>query len=241
MIDVENGSNYEQVMSISIPVAHEYVDLIDDQSKTIDPYLDVTNYFDKFLLEVCNVSDISQIEDNSIYIDTDIDDITRSCIDFFQDEIDSVFESNLGIRFQETNLFLLRAIYNIFVCNLSKYFIYFIHGLQNTDMSFSADMPDYETYKYKYFIEKYGKKESEYENISAYIQYVLTLNLSFSDYISVALLESEGDVDLSAVFVEDANYRIDVDNLFLFNKLRNIILSPDINDYVVSNIMGKII
>lgn len=239
MIDNE-GSNYEQEIAISIPVTRDYVDLIDNQSRTLEPEIDSENYFDKFLLDIANIKDISALEDNSIYFDSNLDDITMRCINFFQDELDSVFESDLGIRFQNANLFLLRAIYNVFVCKFVNYFIYFINGIQNMDESFVNDIPDYEVYKYKYFKEKMAKKESKYSDISDYIQYVLSLNLSFNDYISIALLEAEGDVDLSAIFIEDANYRIEADFNFLLNKIRKILLSPTISDYVISRVIDQL-
>lgn len=238
---IENeGSNYEQEIAISIPITRDYVDLIDNQSKSLEPDIDSENYFDKFLLDIAHVSDISSLEDNSIYFDSNLDDITMRCINFFQDELDSVFESNLGIRFQNANLFLLRAIYNVFVNKFVNYFIYFINGIQNMDDSFANDIPDYEVYKYKYFKEKIAKKESKYTDISDYLQYVLSLNLSFNDYISIALLESSGDVDLSAIFIEDANYRIEVDFGFLLSKIRKILFSPTINDYVISRVIDQL-
>lgn len=241
MIDLEeNAGNYEQAMAISLPVTKEYVDLIDNQAKSTQPPIDQDDIFTRFLKDIVNIDDISVLEDNSIYADNTIDEVTKKCLNFFQEEVDSVLDDDLGVSFQEPTLFLLKALYNILVYKVTDYFIYFICGLQNTNEAFVTDLPDYQIYKYKYFLEKISKKESEYQNIHDYIEYVLSFNFSFSNYISIALLESSGNVDLSAIFIEDANYRLSTDDNFVFQKIKSIILSPDINDYITIRIMDLI-
>lgn len=241
MIDLEgNAGNYEQALAISLPVTKDYVDLIDNQAKSIEPSLDPDDVYTRFLKDVVNIDDISELEDNSIYIDPNIDELTKQCLTFFQDEIDSVLTDDVGISLQEPTIFLLKAIYNIFVLRVADYFIYFINGLQNTNEAFEQDLPEYKVYKYKYFLENISKKESEYQNILDYIQYITNFNFSFSNYISLALLESAGNVDLSALFIEDANYRVSADDTYFFNKIKKVILSPDVNDYVAVHLLDQI-
>lgn len=241
MIDIENSAgNFEQALSVSIPATKDYVDLIDNQAKSINPSIDPDDVFSRFMKDIIGIEDVSVLEDNSIYIDDTIDDLTKRCLYFFQDEIASVLDDDLGVHFQEPTLFLLKALYNVLVYKISDYFIYFINGLQKTNDAFSTDMPDFESYKYDYFLQKVSKKESEYQNIQDYIQYILSFNFSFSNYISVALLESAGNVDLSAIFIEDANYRLSADDNFVFQKIKSIVLSPDINDYIVVRVLDMI-
>lgn len=235
------GTNYEQALAISLPNTKEYVDLIERQARSIEPDLDKDDYFTRFFSDIIQIDDVSEIEDNSIYMNSKLDDVSRRCLDYFEEEISSVIEDDLGISFTEPTLFLYKAVYNIFVFDLDKYFIYFINGIQNMDETFKDDIPDYEIYKYKYFKQKYGKKEdSPYQNVLDYIQYILSLNITFNNYISLALLESAGNVDLSALYIEDANYRISCDENFLFNKIKNIVLSPNINDYIVSSLINTL-
>lgn len=241
MIEIENSSqNYEQALAISLPAVKTYLDKIENQSKSISPSLDNDDYFTRFIEEMVGSNYLNELEDNYIYADNTIDDLTKECLKYFQEELIIMFENTLGISLSDPTLFILKAIYNIFVYRQIDYFIYFINGLQNTDESFKEDIPDYEQYKFKYF-SKYVKKDeknvNKYQNISDYIQYVMTLNLNFSNYISIALLESAGDVDLSALFIEDANYRISADDMFIFSKIRDIVISPIINDYIVSKLI----
>lgn len=240
-IDETSGSyNYEQALAVSLTTVREYLDKIDNQTKKYETDLDNEDIFTHFMTDIIKIDNDSEIEDSYIYIDPKLDDITKDCLKYFEEELIDIIDDNIGIQFTEPHLFLLKSIYEIFCCKSIDYFIYFINGLQKIDSSFMDIAPNYEEYTYKYYISKFGKKESEYQNVWDYIQYVLTLPLSFEFYISVALLEAEGDVALSTIYIEIANYRILTDDTFIFNKIKNIILSPIINDYTVSKLIDCI-
>lgn len=238
--ETSSSYNYEQALAVSLTTVREYLDKIDNQTKKYETDLDNEDIFTHFMTDIIKIDNESEIEDSYIYIDPKLDDITKDCLKYFEEELIDIIDDNIGIQFTEPHLFLLKSIYEIFCCKSIDYFIYFINGLQKIDSSFIDIAPNYEEYTYKYYISKFGKKESEYQNIWDYIQYVLTLPLSFEFYISVALLEAEGDVALSTIYVEIANYRILTDDTFIFNKIKNIILSPICNDYVVSKLIDCI-
>ena len=239
-VDELNGTyNYEQALSVSLTTVKEYIDKIDNQTKKYETELDTEDIFMRFMTDIIKVSDESEIEDSSIYINPKLDDITKDCLKYFEEELSDIIDNNLGIQFTEPYLYLFKSVYDVFSYKSIDYFIYFINGLQKIDNSFADIAPNYNEYTFDYFIEKNGKKESVYQNIQDYIQYIMSLPLSFEFYISVALLEAEGDVALSTIYVEISNYRILTDDNFIFNKIKNVVLSPISNDYIVSKLISS--
>ena len=210
-VDELNGTyNYEQALSVSLTTVKEYIDKLDNQTKKYETELDTEDIFMRFMTDIIKVKDESEIEDSSIYINPKLDDITRDCLKYFEEELSDIIDNNLGIQFTEPYLYLFKSVYDVF-------------SYKSID----------------YFINKNGKKESEYQNIQDYIQYIMSLPLSFEFYISVALLEAEGDVALSTIYVEISNYKILSDDNFIFNKIKNIVLSPISNDYIISKLISS--
>lgn len=242
MITEENeelSSNFEQNLAIMLPQVKEYIDLIDDQTKKTEIDIDTDDYISRFTSEVLNITNDSELEDNSVYFDSNIDDVSKKCLNYFESELESIVENNLGVTFSEPTLFLLKCTYNVLYNRFISYFISYIRGLQQIDENYIDEIPSYNEISYKYFITNIStkKEENSYQNISDYIQYVLTFDLPLSRFVAVALLDAEGDVDLSTLYVEIANFRISTDDEFISSKIKNIISSPICNDFITSKLI----
>ena len=125
--------------------------------------------------------------------------------------------------------------------NICDYFTQYVLGLQKIDEDFVEDIPNWNELSFKYYIEKINhiplNDNTKPQIVTDYLGYVLEYGLIAESYIDVALLESEGNVELSTLYIESANYRLTYDNSFFNLKLKKI-FSSDIEDVVISKLIS---
>ena len=221
----------------------QYQSIIDglyQQCATINPGIDNTDYFQVFVKEYLRLPDHEDLEDCTIYVDEKLTEKDREKIHEFCTRVSNIYAETFGINLLEGNIYQLYCIYKIFVLNFSDYFATYVLGLQKIDEDFVEDIPNWNELSFKYYVEKINHTPvndyTKTQIVTDYLSYVLEYGLVGEAYIDVALLESAGNVDLSALYIESANYRLTYDNTFFNLKLKKI-LSSDIEDVIISKLV----
>lgn len=231
--DQSNDLNETQFFSI--------IDSISQQCATINPGIDNTDFFQVFVKEYLRLPDHEDLEDCSIYIDERLTETDRGKIDEFCNRVIGIFNSSFGISLPEGNIYQLYCLYKIFVLNIVDYFTIYILGLQKIDADFVEDIPNWSELSFKYYLEKVNtlpvNENTKPQLINEYVNYILEYGLIPEAFLDVILLESAGNVEVSALYIESSNYRLTCDNSFFNLKLKNI-FSSDIEDFVISKLIS---
>lgn len=212
---------------------------IAQQCGSINPGIDQIDFFQVFIKEYLNLPDHDDLEDCTIYVDDRLIGEDISKIHEFVSDIIIIFANSFGINLPDGNIYQLYCIYKIFVLNVCDYFILYVLGLQKIDEDFVEDIPNWSELSFEYYLKKINHipytDNSKPQIIINYLGYVLEYGLFSNSYLDVALLESSGNVDLSALYIESANYRLTYDEAFFNFKLKKL-LSSDIEDVIVSKL-----
>ena len=231
----------DQSLDLNETQYQSIIDAISQQCGTINPGVDSTDYFKVFVKEYLRLPDHEDLEDCTIYIDERLTEKDREKIHEFCTTVSNIYSNTFGINLPDGNIYQLYCIYKIFVLNFSDYFVYYILGLQKIDEDFVEDIPNWNELSFKYFLEKINHTQlndnTKPQIIIDYLGYVSEYGLLAESYIDVALLESEGNVELSALYIESANYRLTYDSSFFNFKLKKLI-SSDIEDIIVSSLIS---
>lgn len=231
--DQSNDLNETQFINI--------IDNISQQCATINPGIDNTDYFQVFVKEYLRLPDHEDLEDCSIYVDERLTETDRGKINEFCIKMIDIFNSSFGINLPEGNIYQLYCIYKIFVLNIVDYFTIYILGLQKIDEDFVEDIPNWNELSFKYYVEKINtlnvNNDTKPQIVDEYINYILEYGLVPEAYLDVILLESAGNVEVSALYIESSNYRLTYDNSFFNLKLKKI-FSSDIEDFITSKLIN---
>ena len=237
------ASGESQSLDLNETQYYSIIDGIKQQCGTINPGVDNTDFFQVFVKEYLRLPDHEDLEDCTIYVDERLTEKDREKIHEFCAEVSNIYSSSFGIDLPDGNIYQLYCIYKIFVLNLTDYFINYVLGLQKIDEDFVEDIPNWNELSFKYYLEKINhtplNDNTKPQIIYDYLSYVFEYGLIAESYIDVALLESEGNVELSTLYIESANYRLTYDSSFFNLKLKKII-SSDIEDIIVSRLISLI-
>lgn len=242
MEDYENSSNEDQIKCERSVELNDYIDNIDSQTSKLRMDLKNENYIELFIFNYLNYKDISRLEDRDIYVCPEFDDFDRNDLLTFETKLEDIFFKNFAIKFVDSDIYIYNCVYNALLINLMNTALYFINGLQKLDESFNETLPNWKELSYKYYIEKLykDKLDNEYSKVSSYIQYIFeNCEISLDNFIEIALLESTGNVELSAIYIESANQRIICeDEDFFARKIKSFLFSDIYNIFVskVTNI-----
>ena len=250
MEDIYENDEYEddfttfgedQSLDLNETQYQSIIDGLRQQCATINPGIDNTDYFQIFVKEYLRLPDHEDLEDCTIYVDERLTEKDREKIHEFCAEVSNIYSNSFGIDLPEGNIYQLYCIYKIFVLNICDYFIQYVLGLQKIDEDFVEDIPNWNELSFKYYVEKINhiplNDNTKPQIVTDYLGYVLEYGLIAESYIDVALLESEGNVELSTLYIESANYRLTYDNAFFNLKLKKI-FSSDIEDVVISKLIS---
>lgn len=237
------ASGESQSLDLNETQYYSIIDGIRQQCGTINPGVDNTDFFQVFVKEYLRLPDHEDLEDCTIYVDERLTEKDREKIHEFCAEVSNIYSNSFGINLPDGNIYQLYCIYKIFVLNLCDYFINYILGLQKIDEDFVEDIPNWNELSFKYYLEKINHTQlndnTKPQIIYDYLGYVFEYGLIAESYIDVALLESEGNVELSTLYIESANYRLTYDSSFFNLKLKKVI-SSDIEDLIVSRLISLI-
>lgn len=233
------GSNEEQHVVANNIQFEDIIRNIKMQCAVTNPGIDPTDFFQVFVKEYLRLPDHEDLEDCTIYVDDRLSEEDRKKIHEFCAEVSNIYTNSFGLTLSdEANIYQLYCVYKIFVLHVADYFVSYILGLQKIDEDFVEDIPNWNELSYRYFLEKINHIQIS-ENtkpliVENYLGYVLEYGLVAEAYIDVALLESEGNVDLSTLYIESSNYRLTYDYTFFNLKLKKIFTS-DVTSSVVIN------
>lgn len=237
------ASGESQSLDLNETQYYSIIDGIRQQCGTINPGVDNTDFFQVFVKEYLRLPDHEDLEDCTIYVDERLTEKDREKIHEFCAEVSNIYSNSFGINLPDGNIYQLYCIYKIFILNLCDYFINYILGLQKIDEDFVEDIPNWNELSFKYYLEKINHTQlndnTKPQIIYDYLGYVFEYGLIAESYIDVALLESEGNVELSTLYIESANYRLTYDSSFFNLKLKKVI-SSDIEDLIVSRLISLI-
>lgn len=230
----------DQSLDLNETQFQSIIDSLSQQCASINPGIDNTDYFQVFVKEYLMLPDHEDLEDCTIYVDEKLTEKDKEKIHEFCAKVSNIYSETFGINLPEGNIYQLYCIYKIFVLNIVDYFVTYVLGLQKIDEDFVEDIPNWNELSFKYYVEKINhtpvNENTKPQIVMDYLGYVLEYGLFAEAYIDVALLESAGNVDLSALYIESANYRLTYDSSFFNLKLKKI-FSSDVEDIVISKLI----
>ena len=210
----------------------EYFEIIRKQISVIkiddEPY----DFIEDFVKTYLNYDMIDMLETREIYADPKLSQEDHEDLHTFVSQLNDMFNTYWGIYLQEEDIFLVKALYETMYRRFSDYFIYFVNGLQKLDIDYVEDLPNYKEYTFAYFMDKikHITKEQVQKNealkvplISEYLKYILELGIKPELYFQIALMESEGDVYLSNLYIETVNDRVSYDSEFFNLKIQKLL------------------
>lgn len=236
--DDENGGySSEQEWDQEAIEINEILQKIDDQTSKINPEIDTKDWIEVFLVKYLKL-DLNGLEDRSIYIDPSLKDQDRGVLHYFSDKLAIIFETNYGITFNEPDIYLLYCIYKTFYLQFINTILFYINGLQLLNEDFIDDVPNWNELSYDYFANKvYSGTDSIYSKLRSYIDYILNSGLILEEFFTIALLESEGNVTLSALYLEATNFRLNFDFFFFKEKIAKMTASDSITDGIIDRMV----
>ena len=210
----------------------EYFENIRKQISVIkiddEPY----DFIEDFVKTYLNYDMIDMLETREIYADPKLSQEDREDLHTFVSQLNDMFNTYWGIYLQEEDIFLVKALYEIMYRRFSDYFIYFVNGLQKLDIDYVEELPNYEEYTFAYFMDKIKHITSDQVQknetlkvplISEYLKYILELGIKPELYFQITLMESEGDVSLSNLYIETVNDRVSYDSEFFNLKIQKLL------------------
>lgn len=237
--------NRDQAISIDANTISDYTKEIQMQLRTCNPDPVKVDWIFDFIANTLGIKDpvVAKMEDKSIYIDPDLLDPDRMALSKFSENLGEIFSTTFGISFSDPDIFLYYSIYQIFCINFVNYFAYYINGLQKLTKEFEEDIPNWNELSFDYYINNVREKkenDSTYIRIEDYLDYILEIGLIPEEYIEIALLEASGDSYLSALYIEDANFRLIMDFAFLKEKITRIVHSDSLRDFIMDKLVETI-
>lgn len=237
-LENENGSfSAEQAWSQAATAINEILEKVDSQCGSIHPSMANTDWVRAFMTDYLKL-DMNGLEDNSIYNDPGLVGQDRVSFDYFINRFGELMDMNFGISFEEPDIHLYYCVYQLFCLNFTEYFLCYINGLQKLTIEYEEDFPNWKELSYEYFITNlYDGGNSIYTKVRNYLDYIFDQGLNIEEYIEVSLLESEGNVLLSAMYIELSNFRVNYDFIFLKNKIIKFATSDEINTVIIDNMV----
>ncbi|MDE7099955.1 MAG: hypothetical protein K2N99_01880 [Malacoplasma sp.] len=230
----ETSGSEDQIQSENSDVIAEYLDRISEQTSTINPDLMPIDYVEEFVTNFLE-ADINSVYDNSIYVNS-VSDAFNDYLHNFEYLLASLINSGFGVTLSDGDIRLYYYLYQIFVTKFADYFVYYVNGLQKLDSTFEEDIPNWNELSFDFFRKKTGDESPvSLSTISEYVDYVIETLIPES-YFEICLEESTGDVALTEVFIETANYRVQYDSEFFRIKLAKILSSDIIRDNIVNRL-----
>jgi len=233
MDKTEYNTNTEQTDNLNMNMLGDILDLINQQTATVEPETNPIDNVAFFINKFLNLPDTQSLEDRSIYINPDLTDFDREYLSVFTTQLGYYLSRNLGIDFADGDIYLYYAVYKIFVTRFIDYFVYYLNGLQQLDYEFVDDIPNYQELHFETFRKK-NNGLALHQSVSEYIDFILEYGLCFGNWFEIILLESNGNVEASALYTEQVNYRLVLDDKFLEIKLNKIVSSLNIKNVIIS-------
>jgi hypothetical protein len=242
MIYSENTSeNPDQLQDENDGIFNEYLTNIYGQCATVTPELEPVDYIKEFIINFLNLPNLDNLEDRSILIDDRLTNIDRDYLRLLSMNLNKFFEQCFGVEFIDGDIYLYYCLYQILVTNFADYFSNYLQGLQKMDSDYEEDIPNWKELSFEYFRKKIGDESPiSIQVVNEYIDYICEQGIIADYFFELCLLESEGNVALSALYIESANNRIDYDSNFFSIKISKL-LSFDVIKNRITNTFINII
>ena len=237
MVDINDNSseNYEQVLQENDNVFLEYLTNIKNQCATVTPDIEPTDFIKEFVISFLNLPNLNGLEDRSILIDDRLSDIDHKYLRLLCANLDSIFDTTFGITLHNNDIYVRYCLYQVLITKFSDYFLTYLNGLQKLDEDFAEDIENWNELSFEYFRKKIGDESPiSIQLVKDYIHYICENGIIPEYFFEICLLESEGNIELSTLYLEFANNRIDFDDDFFILKLGKI-LSFDIIEDTISD------
>ena len=232
-VDTQSDSQYDD---LRYTLLTDFCDKIRNQLSVLLIQTDPVDQIAECLKGFFNYNTIDSLETRDIYVAENMDEKNKEDLLKFSNTLNQYFDSYWGIRTTEPDIFIYYCLYTTLFTKFIDYFIYFINGLQKLDEDYVEDLPNYEEYTFTYYLNHYSRYNREditrndslkFPLISDYINYIIELGIKPELYFQIALMESEGDVMLSNLFMETANNRIIYDSEFFNLKIKKLSETPE--------------
>ena len=240
MIDIDDNSseNYEQVLQENDGVFTEYLTNIQNQCATVTPDIEPTDFIKEFVISFLNLPDLSGLEDRSILVDDRLSQLDHNYLRLFTANLDRIFDTTFGITLHDSDIYIHYCLYQMLVTKFADYFLTYLNGLQKLDEDYAEDIENWNELSFEYFRKKIGDESPiSVQIVKDYIHYICESGIIPEYFFEICLLESEGNVELSTLFLESSNNRIDFDDTFFILKLSKILTFDIIEDTIADKFL----
>ena len=224
-----------------VEVCTEYLQKIEIQTASTQPDFEPNDIVKEYIEKELGISDEEEIHNLTIMVDERLTEIDKNLLSSFTDGLKIIFNKSYGINIYDNDIRLSYYTYSVFMTHFIDYFLNYVDGLQQLDIDYKDDIPNFQEVSYKYFKEKYkSNAENSMSLISEYIDYIAEYCIFPEFYYELALLGSPGNEILSCLYLESTNGRIAYDADFFRLKF-NKILSSNIKESIVSKLYELLI
>lgn len=232
----EKTDNNDAVQQL-VETCTEYLQKIETQMGTIQPDIEPEDLVLKYINKELGITNEEKIHDLSILIEDGFTEIDKNLLSSFTEGLNIIFDKTFGINIYDNDIRLSWYTYSVLCVHFIDYFVDYVDGLQQVDIDYKDDIPNFEELSFKYFRKKYNNDNSEItlNMISEYLDYVAEYCIIPELYYDIAILGSPGNIILSCLYLESANTRISYDSDFFKLKIKKI-LSSSIKDNIVTKL-----
>ena len=245
MIEYDSEGSYseEQILDESNQILKEYIDNIDSQVSCINRKEEEFDFLKDFFLNFLNQENLDSVYDRSILIDPKFTDYDKNALKEITLRLDSIFEKGMGISLLEKEICKYYYLYDIFVLHFIMYFTIYLNGLQKLTQDWEEDIPNWNELSFKKYMEKNNPNDTRgaeaplatIDNVDSYLDYILLDGVFAESFFEICLLESESNVALTELVVENANQRIIFDNEFFRLKIEKILSLEEVRSAIKTN------
>ena len=225
--DIEQGSDRQQYDEVNNTL-EEYKNNIKLQAATLQPAVNPKDFIEDFVYNELGLNTIGGIDDLSIMVDPDLEELDKLKLQTMIDDMNETFESTFGMSFKDPDIQLCYYLYQVLVTRFNEYFMNYVVGLQELTPDYQDDIPEYAELSLKYFMKKINEDKLNFKIAADYINYIADRGIKPDFYFEIALLGSPGNEVLSKLYLESSNERMNIDFEFFSIKFCKLVSSSDI-------------